>query len=69
MREVSSGRGNGQKVTDAGCNKFVRINEQAEAVEVKRTGNSCREMLLMLHRLLPTLFAARYQLHSGHCDV
>lgn len=25
-----------QKVTDAGCNKFLRINEQAESVEVRK---------------------------------
>lgn len=45
MREVSSGRGNGQKVTGAGCNKFLRIDEQAETVEVKRPQNRSREKL------------------------
>lgn len=42
---MSSGRGSGQKVTDSGCNKFLRINEQAEAVEVKRAENRSRKKL------------------------
>lgn len=43
MREVSSGRGNRQKAT--GGNKFLRINEQAETVEVKRPEKRSREKL------------------------
>lgn len=34
-----------QRGTDAGCNKFLRINEQAGAVEVKRTENRSRRKL------------------------
>lgn len=45
MRDVSSGRGNRQKVTDTGCNKFLRINEQVEAVKVRRPETWSRKKL------------------------
>lgn len=61
-----------QKVTDAGCNKFLRINEQAESVEVRKDREQEQKealKVLILHRFLPALFTVRHHLYSGQRGV